>query len=139
MGLFFEDGKKGTRTVRKVAKGVIALGDLPLPVPLYGEPQVLPAAALDETSQRRLAAQIEAASQAGATAPRLNAGSNQRRAPAMIAGMPTNHHPSRRVAATTFRWMLPTRPRQLVMATDGKFGPPGRSPMGLFRLVHNRE
>ena len=28
---FFEDGKKGTRTVRKVAKGVIALGDLPLP------------------------------------------------------------------------------------------------------------
>jgi len=28
---FFEDGKKGTRTVRTVAKGVIALGDLPLP------------------------------------------------------------------------------------------------------------
>jgi hypothetical protein len=71
VGLFFEDGKKGTRTVRKVAKGVIALGDLPLPVPLYGEPQVLPAAVLDETFQRRLAAQVEAASQSGATAPRI--------------------------------------------------------------------
>ena len=122
-----------------MAKGVIALGDLPLPLPLYGEPQVLPAAVLDETSQRRLAAQVEAASQSGATAPGLNTESNRRRAPAMIAGMPTNHHPSRRVAATTFRAMLPTRPRQHGVATDGKVGPPGRSPKGLFRLVHNRE
>jgi hypothetical protein len=29
---------------------------------------------------------------------------------------------------------LPTRP---LMATDGEVGPPGRSPKGLFRLVHN--
>jgi hypothetical protein len=51
--------------------------------------------------------------------------------------MPTTVQKSRRVAAMMFRWMLPTRPRQLVMATDGKVGPPGRSPRGLFRLVHN--
>ncbi|MFM8496567.1 MAG: hypothetical protein ACKOEM_13750 [Planctomycetia bacterium] len=44
---------------------------------------------------------------------------------------------SRRVATTMFRWMPPTRPRQLVMATDGKVGPPERSPRELFRLVHN--
>jgi hypothetical protein len=34
---------------------------------------------------------------------------------------------------------LPTRPRQLVMAMDGKVGPPERPPKGLFRLVHNCE
>ena len=44
-----------------------------------------------------------------------------------------------RVAATMFRWMLPTRPRQCVMATDGKAGRPGRLPKGLVRLVHNCE
>jgi hypothetical protein len=38
--------------------------------------------------------------------------------------MPSKFQKSRRVAATMFRWMLPTRPRQLVMATDGKVGPP---------------
>jgi len=70
---------------------------------------VLPTAALDAGFQRRLAAQLEAA---GAT----------------------TFQKSRRVAATIFRWMLPTRPS---MATDGKVGPPGRSPRGLFRLVHN--
>jgi hypothetical protein len=36
-----------------------------------------------------------------------------------------------------FRWILPTRPRQYGVATDGKVGPLGRSPKGLFRLVHN--
>jgi len=38
-----------------------------------------------------------------------------------------------------FRWMLPTRPRQCVMATDGKVGSPGRLQNGLVRLVHNCE
>jgi len=45
--------------------------------------------------------------------------------------MPSKFQKSRRVAATMFRWMLPTRPRRLVMATDGKVDPPGRSPKGL--------
>jgi len=42
----------------------------------------------------------------------------------------------RRDAATMFRWMLPTCP---AMAMEGTIGPPGRSPRGLFRLVHNCE
>jgi len=54
--------------VRKVARGIIALGDFPLPVPPYGEPRVLPAAALDAGLQRRLAAELEAAGQPGAIA-----------------------------------------------------------------------
>jgi DNA invertase Pin-like site-specific DNA recombinase len=61
IGLYFEEGRKGTRPVRKVVRGVIALGDLPLPVPLYGEPQVFPAATLDPALQQRLAAELEAA------------------------------------------------------------------------------
>lgn len=52
----------------------------------------------------------------------------------MVTAMPTTFQKSWRVAATMFRWMLPTRPP---MATDGKVGPPGRSPRGLFLLVHN--
>ena len=65
--------------------------------------------------------------------------SNQGRAAVTVTAMPSKFQKSRRVAATMFRWMLPTRPRRLVMATDGKVGPPGRSPKGLFRLVHNCE
>ena len=74
IGLFFEEGRKGTRKVRRVARGIIALGDLPLPVPLYGEPSVLPAAALDPDVQRKLAAAVDGAGQAGATAPEINSG-----------------------------------------------------------------
>lgn len=33
IGLYFEDARKGKRPVRKVAWGIIALGDFPLPVP----------------------------------------------------------------------------------------------------------
>ena len=68
----------------------------------------------------------------GLPSPRLNQG----RAAVTVTAMPSKFQKSRRVAATTFRWMLPTRPP---VATDGKVGPPGRSPKGLFRLVHNCE
>ena len=54
-----------------------------------------------------------------------------------VTAMPSKFQKSRRVAATMCRWMLSTRPRQLVMATDVRVGPPGRSPKGLLRLVHN--
>ena len=69
IGLYFEDAMKGKRPVRKVARGIIALGDFPLPVPPYGEPRVLPTAALDAGLQRRLAAELEAAGQSGTIAP----------------------------------------------------------------------
>jgi hypothetical protein len=46
IGLYFEDAMKGKRPARKVARGIIALGDFPLPVSPYGEPRVLPTAAL---------------------------------------------------------------------------------------------
>ena len=69
IGPHFKDAMKGKRPVRKVARGIIALGDFPLPVPPYGEPRVLPAAALDAGLQRRLAAELEAAGQPGAIAP----------------------------------------------------------------------
>jgi len=62
--------------------------------------------------------------------------SNPGGAAVTITAIPTTFQKSRRVAATMFRRMLPTRPP---MATDGKVGPPGRSPKGLFRLVHNCE
>lgn len=133
IGLYFEEGRKGTRPVRKVVRGILALGDYPLPVPLYGEPRVLPAAAFDPSLHRRLVAELEAApGQSGPPSPR----SNQGRAAVMVTAMPSKCQKSRRVAATIFRWMLPTRPP---MATDGKVGPPGRSPRGLLRLVHNCE
>lgn len=76
IGLYFEEGRKGTRPVRKVARGIIALGDFPLPVPPYGEPRVLPTAALDAGLQRRLAAELEAAAagQQGAAAPAIDSG-----------------------------------------------------------------
>jgi len=60
IGLSFEAGRKGTRPVRKVVRGILALGDDPLPVPLYGEPRVLPAAAFDPSLHHRLAAELEA-------------------------------------------------------------------------------
>lgn len=47
--------------MRKVDRGIIALGDFPLPVPPYGAPRVLRTAALDAGLQRRLAAELEAA------------------------------------------------------------------------------
>ena len=71
IGLYFEDAMKGKRPVRKVAWGIIALGDIPLPVPPYGEPRVLPTAALDAGLQRRLAAELQAAGQPGAIAPAI--------------------------------------------------------------------
>ena len=71
IGLYFEDAMKGKRPVRKVARGIIALGDFPLPVPPYGEPRVLPTAALDAGLQRRLAAELEAAGQPGAIVPAI--------------------------------------------------------------------
>lgn len=71
IGLYFEDAMKGKRPVRKVARGIISLGDFPLPVPPYGEPRVLPTAALDTGLQRRLAAELEAAGQRGAIAPEI--------------------------------------------------------------------
>ena len=76
IGLYFEEGRNGTRPVRKVARGIIALGDFPLPVPPYGEPRVLPTAALDAGLQRRLAAELEAAAagQQGAAAPAIDSG-----------------------------------------------------------------
>ena len=74
IGLYFEDAMKGKRPVRKVARGIIALGDFPLPVPPYGEPRVLPTAALDAGLQRRLAAELEAAGQPGAIAPAIESG-----------------------------------------------------------------
>ena len=74
IGLYFEDAMKGKRPERKVARGIIALGDFPLPVPPYGEPRVLPAAALDAGLQRRLAAELEAAGQPGAIAPAIESG-----------------------------------------------------------------
>jgi hypothetical protein len=55
----------------------------------------------------------------------------------MVAAMPTTLQKSRRVAATIFRRMLPTRPHQHRVATDGEVGLPGRPPRGVFRLVHN--
>ena len=74
IGLYFENAMKGKRPVRKVARGIIALGDFPLPVPPYGEPRVLPTAALDAGLQRRLAAELEAAGQPGAIAPTIESG-----------------------------------------------------------------
>ena len=74
IGLYFEDAMKGKRPVRKVARGIIALGDFPLPVPPYGVPRVLPAAALDAGLQRRLAAELEAAGQPGAIAHAIESG-----------------------------------------------------------------
>ena len=74
IGLYFEDAMKGKRPVRKVARGIIALGDFPLPVPPYGEPRVLPTAALDAGLQRRLAAELQAAGQPGAIAPAIESG-----------------------------------------------------------------
>jgi hypothetical protein len=74
IGLSFEDAMKGKRPVRKVARGIIALGDFPLPVPPYGEPRVLPAPALDAGLQRRLAAELQAAGQPGAIAPAIESG-----------------------------------------------------------------
>ena len=76
IGLYFEEGLKGTRKVRKVAKGVMALGNMPLPVTLYGEPQVVPAAALEADVQRRLAVELETAAggQPGATFPGIESG-----------------------------------------------------------------
>ena len=71
IGLYFENAMKGKRPVRKVARGIIALGDFPLPVPPYGEPRVLPTAALDAGLQRRLAAELEAAGQPGAIVPAI--------------------------------------------------------------------
>ena len=52
-------------------RGILALGDFPLPVPPYGEPRVLPMAALEAGLQRRLAAELEAAGQPGAIAPEI--------------------------------------------------------------------
>ena len=62
--------------VRKVVRGILALGDYPLPVPLYGEPRVLPAAALDPSLRDRLAAELEAADAGhpGAAAPTIDSG-----------------------------------------------------------------
>jgi DNA invertase Pin-like site-specific DNA recombinase len=76
IGLYFEEGRKGTRPVRKVVRGILALGDYPLPVPLYGEPRVLPAAALDPSLRDRLAAELEAADAGhpGAAAPTIDSG-----------------------------------------------------------------
>ena len=74
IGLYFEEGRKGTRKIRKVARGIIALGDFPLPVPPYGEPRELPTAALDAGLQRRLAAELEAAGQPGAIAHAIESG-----------------------------------------------------------------
>ena len=71
IGLYFEDAMKGKRPVRKVSRGIIALGDFPLPVPPYGVPRVLPMAALDAGLQRRLAAELEAAGEPGAIAPAI--------------------------------------------------------------------
>ena len=75
IGLYFEEGRKGTRPVRKVVRGILALGDYPLPVPLYGEPRVLPAAAFDPSLHRRLAAELEAAAgQSEASVPTIESG-----------------------------------------------------------------
>ncbi len=71
IGLYFQEGRKGTRPVRKVARGIIALGDFPLPVPPYGEARVLPTAALDAGLQRRLAAELDAAAAGRQLAPAL--------------------------------------------------------------------
>ena len=76
IGLYFEEGRKETRPVRKVARGIIALSDFPLPVPPYGKPRGLPTAALDAGLQRRLAAELEAAAagQQGAAALAIESG-----------------------------------------------------------------
>ena len=75
IGLSFEEGRKGTRPVRKVVRGILALGDYPLTVPLDGEPRVLPAAAFDPSLHRRLAAELEAAAgQSGASVPTIESG-----------------------------------------------------------------
>ncbi len=56
-------------------RGILSLGDYPLPVPLYGEPRVLPAAAFDPSLHHRLAAELEAAAgQSGAAAPTIDSG-----------------------------------------------------------------
>ena len=96
---------------------------------------MLPAAALDAGLQRRLAAELEAAVQLGAIAPEIESGVDCRD----DHGHP--HHVSEVAARCRddVSVKLPTRPRQLVMATDGTIGPPERSPKGLFRLAHNRE
>jgi len=131
IGLYFEEGRKGTRPVRKVARGIIALGDFPLPVPPYGEPRVLPTAALDAGLQRRLASELEAAAagQQGAAAPAIDSGACCR------DGHGHAHHVSK--VAARRRDDVPVDTADPPMATDGKVGPPGRSPRGLFRLVHN--
>ncbi len=68
-------GRPILRPVRKVVRGILALGDYPLPVPLYGEPRVLPAAAFDPRLHRRLAAELEAAAgQSGASVPTIESG-----------------------------------------------------------------
>ena len=126
---------KGKRRVRNVARGIIALWDFPLSMPPYGEPRVLPAAALEACLQRRLAAELEAAGQSGPMAPEIELGTTA----VTITAIPTTFQKSRCVAATMFRWSLPTSPRQHGVATDGKVGLPGRSPRGLCRIVHNRE
>jgi len=77
-----------------------------------------------------VAAELDAAGQPGAIAHAIESGG----AAVTITAIPTTCQKSRRVATTIFRWILPTRQP---MAMDGKFGPPGRSPKGLFRLVHN--
>ena len=133
IGLYFEDAMKGKRPVRKVARGIIALGDFPLPVPPYGEPRVLPRAPSTRASREGWPQNSSPPANRGRSPPQ----SNLRGAAMTITAIPTTFQNSRRVAATMFRWMLPTRPRQFVMATDGKVDPPGRSPMGLLRLVRN--
>ena len=76
IGLYFEEGLKGTRKVRKVTRVGIALGNLPLPEPLYGEAQVVPAVALEADVQRPLAAEFEAdAGHPGTAAPTIEPGS----------------------------------------------------------------
>jgi|GEM_PF-2029086 len=136
VGFFFENDKKGTRTVRMVARGVIALGDLPLPVPLYGEPQVLPAAGLDETLHRRLASKVEAASQLGATAPRVE----RRIEPAACSREERGHadHPSS-VAACCRDDVSVDAADPTIHGEGWESLPAVRSPKGLFRLVHNRQ
>lgn len=96
---------------------------------------MLPAAALDPGVQRKLVAAIEGSGHAGATAPRIESG-----APARAdhgGGLHAQDVTPRRRDGVPVEEAAPARQR--VMARDGVFGPPERSPRGLFRLVHNRE
>ena len=104
-------------------------------VPPYGEPRVLPTAALEADLQRRLAAELEAAGQPGTIAPAIESEGCCRD----DHGQPITFQKSRRVAATLFRWILRTDPRQHGGAANGDFGLSGRSPWGSLRPVHNCE